>query len=77
MDERQKKLVKDYGSRTFKRISRMIDDCLYLPADALSVLTDEEWKSCAEAMARLQNELSKVRRLVWDRMEEAGVEPEH
>ena len=75
MDERQKKLVRDYGPRTFERVSRMLDDCLYLPADALSVLTDEEWRSCGEAMVKLEEELGAVRRLVWDRLKEAGVEP--
>ena len=75
MSERNKKLVQDYGPRTFERMSRMLDDCLHLSADALSVMTDEEWKACGEAMVQLKNELWKVRLLVYERMIEAGVEP--
>lgn len=75
MSERNKKLVKDYGPKTFERMSRMLDDCLHLPADALSVMTDEEWKACGEAMVKLSGELFKVRSLVYERMKEAGVEP--
>lgn len=74
MDERQKKLVRCYGKRTFDRCSRMMDDCLHLPTDALSVLTDEEWKKCAETMVAFQEELHEVRKLVYKRMKEAGVE---
>ena len=73
MNERQIKLVKDYGKKSFDRCTKILNEFNYLPSDALSVLTDEEWQKCGEMMIEFQNELYKVRKLIYYRMEEAGV----
>ena len=74
MDERQRKLVRDYGPKAFDQCTKILDTFYYLPANALSVLTDEEWKDCAEAMLIFEKELYKVRILIYTRMEESVVE---
>lgn len=70
MTEHQKKLVMDYGPRFVDRSGDIIDQLLYLTSDAVSVLTDEEWKKCAESMTTFMNDLQKVRLIVFERVEE-------
>lgn len=74
MTERNRKLVMDYGPRFVDRSGDIMDEMLHLSADACSVMTDEEWRNCAEAMIKFVEELKKVRNLVEHRLEEAGVE---
>lgn len=64
----------DYGPRFVDRSGDIMDEMLHLSADARSVMTDEEWRNCAEAMIKFIEELKKVRNLVEHRLEEAGVE---
>lgn len=73
MTERQKKLVRDYGPRFLERAHKIKTEFLYLPSDAISVLTDEEWRLCAEQLVTFLEELNKVEELVVSRIEEAGV----
>lgn len=72
MTERQIKLIKDYGPRFVERSGNIMDEFLHLSADAASVLTDAEWKDCAEAINKVIDELGKVRRIVYSRVEEVG-----
>lgn len=70
MNDRQKKLVREYGPRFIARQRQILDDVLYLSADAISVFTDEEWKSCAEAMIKFVDELTKLKTIAEDRVNE-------
>ena len=74
MTERDKKLVKDYGPRFIDRSGNIMDDLLYLAADAYSVMTDDEWRNCAKALEQFSMELNKVRTLVFNRLEEVEKE---
>lgn len=73
LTERQKKLLKDYGPRFIDRSSKMSTEFLHLAADAASVLTDEEWKQCAEAGTAFMTELYKVQNIVVKRLDEAKI----
>ena len=70
MTERNKMLVESYGPRFVRRSMRISDNFLHLAADACSVLTDEEWKSCGHAMVKFNDELRKVRNVVYERLKE-------
>lgn len=74
MNKRDIKLLEDYGPRFMERSGDILTECLHLATDAYSVMTDEEWKECAEAMTAFENELTKIRRMVYKRMKENGVE---
>lgn len=72
MTERQKKLVNEYGPRFYMRNKKIRDEFLYLCADAASVLTDEEWKRCSEAIETVISELKEANKIVKNRLKEAG-----
>lgn len=72
LTERQKKLVNDYGPRFCKRTHEIMDQFLYLCADAVSILTDEEWRECGESIEKTISELKKVQKIVVNRLKEAG-----
>ena len=73
LTDRQKKLVEEYGPRFYRRSRDIQNEFLHLSADAASVLTDEEWKECAEAITKVVDELQRVEVIVHDRMKEAGL----
>lgn len=73
MTERQKKLIEDYGPRFYKRNHDIQTEFLHLSADAASVLTDEEWKECVEAVNKAISEMQRVNEIVHNRMKEAGL----
>ncbi len=70
MDERQKKLLVDYGPRFVERSGEILNSMLHLAADAQSCLSDEEWKKCSEAYLRFFDELQNVRLIVFERLDE-------
>lgn len=74
MTERQLGLLKDYGPRFMERSDDILTNLLHLAPDAISVMTDEEWKECAEALTDFQNKLEKVRVLVAERLDDNGIE---
>lgn len=76
MTEKQKQLVKDYGPKFLERSYEIKNEFLYLPADAISVLTDSEWKPCADRLVEFLKELNKVELIVKDRLKEIGVSVE-
>lgn len=76
MTEHQKKLLKDYGPRFVDRSGNIMNEFLHLAADACSVLTDAEWKNCAESITKTVDELGKVRNIVAKRLEEVAEEDE-
>lgn len=73
MTERQKKLVEDYGPRFYKRARDIQTDFLHLSADAVSVLTDSEWKEYSAAIDQVVTKLQKMQKIVVNRMTEAGL----
>ena len=73
MDERQKRLVKDYGPRFLKRSMRIQKDFLYLPADAISIFTEEEWRACANYIEMVEKELIYLYDIIIKRMKENGI----
>ena len=70
MNERNSKLVKDFGPRFIARSRHISNECLYLAADAYSVMTDEEWKKCAKAMTDFLDAMKEVSKLVNSRIDE-------
>ena len=74
MTERQLRLLRDHGPRFIERSDDILTNLLHLPADAISVMTDEEWEECAEALTDFQNKLEKVRILVADRLHGNGID---
>ena len=70
MDERNSKLVKNFGPRFIARGNHISNECLYLAADACSVMTDEEWNACAKAMTNFLDKLNEVKKLVNSRINE-------
>lgn len=74
MTERNKKLVRSFGMPFWGRSHIILEDFLYLPADAASCLTEEEWKDCAEAMEHFSEELRKAQKIVVEKMTEAGID---
>ena len=74
LNERNMKLMKDYGPKFIDRSGDIDTACLHLAADACSVMTDDEWKNCAESMTKFIEELHKVRKLVANRMKANGIE---
>lgn len=69
MTAHQEKLVKEYGPMFLDRSGDILDSLLHLSGEAASVLTDGEWKKCAESMETFVDELSKVREIVFERLE--------
>lgn len=74
LNERNMKLMKEYGPQFIDRSGDIDTACLHLGAVACSVMTDAEWKNCAESMIKFIEELHRVRELVANRMEENGIE---
>lgn len=72
MTERQKKLVNDYGPRFYSRSRKIENEFLHLTADAVSVLTDEEFESLGAAIDTVIMELKKAQEIVKLRLKEAG-----
>lgn len=73
MTERQKKLVSEYGPRFAERAHEIENELLHLTADAASIMTDEEWAPCANALVEFVKELNKCYELSVSRMKEAGL----
>ena len=73
MTEKQIKLVNDYGPEFYCRAKKIEDEILYLTADAISIMTYEEWKDCGEAMEKFVKELNRTMKIAHQRMKEAGL----
>lgn len=71
MDNRQKKLVRDYGPAFIVRVRRMLNDCIPLYSDAISIFTDEEWAAGAEAIKQFMDAMNKLQTIAANRTEEA------
>lgn len=73
MDERQKRLVKDYGPRFALRASIIQTEILHLLADAGSVLTGNECEALSESMMDFVEKLKDAQHACVSRMKEIGV----
>jgi hypothetical protein len=73
MDDRQKKLVEEFGPRFRKRCVHIETEFLYLVADAASVLTDAEFKECGKAIEKVMSELNRVREIAVSKMIEVEI----
>lgn len=60
LDERQKRLVNEYGPSFYKRSSDIREQFLYLLEDATSVLTDIEMSELSEGISKAVTELQKA-----------------
>lgn len=69
MTAHQEKLVKEYGPMFLDRSEDILTSLLYLSGEAASILTDGEWKKCSKSMEAFVYELSKVREIVFERLE--------
>ena len=72
LTDRQKRLINEFGPSFYRRSIDIQTEFLHLSADAASVLTDAEWKGCAEAINKVVDELKKANEIVHNRLKEAG-----
>lgn len=71
MDNRQKKLVRDYGPAFIVRVRRMLNDCISLAADASSIFTDGEWAEGAETIKQFMKVMNNLQDIAIDRTTKA------